>query len=95
MTRLTRRGFVGGLAAAAVRPVLSGCQRGNREEDEMTTHTGLASVDLPPPAESGIPIEVALRRGRSVREFTDQPLAAAGRPSSVVTGAVANTGGPR
>ena len=40
----------------------------------MTTPTGLPSSELPPPAESGVSIEVAFRRRRSVREFAEEPL---------------------
>ncbi len=40
----------------------------------MTTTSPRSTVDLPPPSEGTVPLEMALRRRRSVREFLAEPL---------------------
>jgi SagB-type dehydrogenase family enzyme len=77
---MTRRTVIAGLMATAALPLVAGCRNDGGEEnreDDMLTPTQSstqAPVDLPPPVESTVPVDVALRRRRSVREFTDDPL---------------------
>jgi SagB-type dehydrogenase family enzyme len=76
--RISRRAVVGGLAALAVSPVEVGCSTPEGEESPVTTSGSPSpSVDLPQPAEGSVPLEVALQRRRSVREFAREPLTTA------------------
>jgi SagB-type dehydrogenase family enzyme len=51
-----------------------GCRSSGDEEDRMTASPPLAHVDCPDPTDSAMPLEVALRRRRSVREFAARRL---------------------
>ena len=76
--RITRRVLIGGLGALVASPAVVACRTPESEESAMTTSTGPSSVvDLPSPTEGTLPLEVTLRRRRSVREFTAESLTVA------------------
>ncbi len=80
--QLTRRAFVGAVAAVAAAPVVVAC--GLADGDQATTGSTTATapvsspprptVDLPAPVESTVALEVALRSRRSVRRFLAEEL---------------------
>jgi SagB-type dehydrogenase family enzyme len=56
-------------------PVITGCPSREGEENGVTTTTSLRSpIDFPRPSESSVPLEAALERRRSVREFSSDRL---------------------
>lgn len=61
----------------------------------MTTTSTGSIVDLPPPLEGTVPLETALRRRRSVREFLAEPLTEAeiGQLFWAAQGVTAESGG--
>ncbi len=70
---VTRRVFLGGVAAAAAVPVA--CRTPESEENAMATSTMPGPlVEFPLPTTSGVVLETALERRRSVREFAADTL---------------------
>jgi len=58
--------------------VAAGCRDPDGGENAVPTSIGTSSqVDFPTPTEGTVPLEAALRRRRSVREFAADPLASA------------------
>jgi SagB-type dehydrogenase family enzyme len=71
---VTRRAFVGGVGAVAMSSLV-GCRATGRQEYGVTTSTSPRSlVGFPQPTDGSVPVESALRRRRSVREFGAEPL---------------------
>ena len=71
---LTRRTVIGGLAALAVSPAMSGCGRADRGATTLRTSPLPIVVDLPTPTPGTVALDTVLRRRRSEREFADDPV---------------------
>ncbi len=88
--------FVGDLAASAVLPVLAGCRCGNREEGELNGVTRSGTDRYVPDGHRTEPIHDrdlrASLMAAALGPWMGAPLPPAGRPPSVVTGAVADAG---
>lgn len=70
-----RRAFIAGLAAMATAPAVAGCRGPGGEESSVTTTTGVSAlVEFPSPTTSSVPLEAALERRRSVREYSPEAL---------------------
>jgi SagB-type dehydrogenase family enzyme len=65
---------IGTVAAFAISSV-AGCREPEPEPEQPTmTLSPLSTIDFPPPTDSSVAVEVALRGRRSVREFAPEPL---------------------
>ena len=71
---VTRRIFIGGAVALVASRVAVGCRLLDRGGNGMTSTSSRSLVEFPPPAVSTVPVEAALRRRRSVRSFSGEPL---------------------
>jgi SagB-type dehydrogenase family enzyme len=71
---VTRRAFIGAVAAMAMARATVGRESGDEEHPMTTARAVTEPIVFPPPADSAVPLETALRRRRSMRAFGAEPL---------------------
>jgi SagB-type dehydrogenase family enzyme len=71
---VTRRAFIRAVAAVAAAPAAACSGHEGGTVPATSARDVTATVDFPPPTESSVPLENALRRRRSLRGFDARPL---------------------